>query len=202
MSNRDRCLAAALRLFNAHGSGEVTTNQIAEAAGVSVGNLYYHFRSKEDIVLALFDAMDTAWRTRLVPRSTEQVTWSDLAALMAEHFSIVWSYRFFYREQVALRRRDAGLARKWLEANQRGRADMASLLQLYAHTHRAPPLAVPALERLTDACWIIADFWLVHREMRTGKVHHGDLEEGLALFAAVMRPLLEAEITASKAGAS
>ena len=40
---KERILSAALRLFNSQGTAGVSTNHIAEAAGLSVGNLYYHF---------------------------------------------------------------------------------------------------------------------------------------------------------------
>ncbi len=53
-STRDRILDAALDLFNGRGPDRVTTAEIAEAVKINEGNLYYHFRTKELLVLALF----------------------------------------------------------------------------------------------------------------------------------------------------
>lgn len=46
---REQILDVALRLFAEHGSGSVTTRQIAEAVGISQPSLYAHFASADDI---------------------------------------------------------------------------------------------------------------------------------------------------------
>ncbi|SRR6266545_2760162 len=47
-------LETSLRLFRRKGFERTTMRDIAEAAGMSVGAAYYHFRSKEDLVLAYY----------------------------------------------------------------------------------------------------------------------------------------------------
>jgi AcrR family transcriptional regulator len=51
---RDHLLETALRLFRRKGFDGTTMRDVAEAAGMSVGAAYYHFRSKEDLVLAFY----------------------------------------------------------------------------------------------------------------------------------------------------
>ena len=60
-------LDAALNLFNERGTAKVTTNHIAEALGMSPGNLYYHFRNKAEIVRGLFARIAAEWATNGLP---------------------------------------------------------------------------------------------------------------------------------------
>ncbi|MBM3605884.1 MAG: TetR/AcrR family transcriptional regulator [Alphaproteobacteria bacterium] len=57
-STRDRILQAAGHLFYAQGIRAVSLDAIAEAAGVTKRTLYYHFRSKDDLITAWLDSRD------------------------------------------------------------------------------------------------------------------------------------------------
>jgi len=50
-----RVLETALELFSSQGFGATSMRQIAEASGISVGNLYHHFPNKEAIFKRLID---------------------------------------------------------------------------------------------------------------------------------------------------
>jgi AcrR family transcriptional regulator len=52
--SRARIVAAALRLFGAHGYEGASVRMIAEAAGVAQGLMYSHFAGKEELLRAIF----------------------------------------------------------------------------------------------------------------------------------------------------
>jgi AcrR family transcriptional regulator len=52
---RAQILEAALRCFATRGYHTATMDDLARAAGLSKGSLYWHFSSKEEVFLALFD---------------------------------------------------------------------------------------------------------------------------------------------------
>jgi AcrR family transcriptional regulator len=54
-ANRQRLLDAALKVFSERGYHAATIEEIAAESGLSNGALYYNFRNKEDLFLALFD---------------------------------------------------------------------------------------------------------------------------------------------------
>lgn len=49
-------LNAAASLFRQHGYGSVSLRAIAQAAGIKAGSIYYHFASKDEIVVEILDA--------------------------------------------------------------------------------------------------------------------------------------------------
>lgn len=54
---KNEILDAAERLFAAKGYDGTSTNDILDAVGIARGTLYYHFKSKEDILDAMIDRM-------------------------------------------------------------------------------------------------------------------------------------------------
>ena len=61
LSARDRVLAAAARLFYAHGIEATGVNAITAAAGVAKMSLYNNFASKDDLVNAYIEARHEEW---------------------------------------------------------------------------------------------------------------------------------------------
>jgi len=66
---RERILLEAARLLRHHGYAATTLREIADAAGVKAGSIYYHFESKEEILGEVLDKGITivanAVRTRI-----------------------------------------------------------------------------------------------------------------------------------------
>jgi AcrR family transcriptional regulator len=53
---RAQILEAALQCFASKGYHSATMDDLVRASGLSKGSLYWHFQSKEEVLLALFDA--------------------------------------------------------------------------------------------------------------------------------------------------
>lgn len=72
-ATRDRIVAAALRLFSERGTAAVSVRELAEAAGVTVPGLYYHFASKADLIRAVYEARGGGPDTPLEPPVSKTV---------------------------------------------------------------------------------------------------------------------------------
>jgi len=53
---RARLIEVAKRLYQEHGSDHVTVRRIAAAAKIEAGSIYYHFRSRDEIMRAVLES--------------------------------------------------------------------------------------------------------------------------------------------------
>ena len=53
---KDEILETSIKLFNEKGCINTSTRHIADELGISVGNLYYYFTNKEDILIEIFSS--------------------------------------------------------------------------------------------------------------------------------------------------
>ncbi|WP_298268742.1 TetR/AcrR family transcriptional regulator [uncultured Bradyrhizobium sp.] len=78
---RDGILNVAARLFREQGYGAVSLRRIAEAAGIKAGSIYYHFGSKDEIVVAILDEGIWAVHDRM-RRAVSDVSGGDAATVL------------------------------------------------------------------------------------------------------------------------
>ncbi len=71
LSKREQLLKAALELFSLTGYSSVGVDKISEKAGVTKRTLYHHFKSKEELVLAVLRYYDERYRNSFM-RSVEE----------------------------------------------------------------------------------------------------------------------------------
>lgn len=95
---RERILELSLKLFNEFGEPNITTTVISEEMSISPGNLYYHFRNKDDIVNSIFVQFEEEINRRLAISAERKPSIEDVWLYLHWMFELVWRYRFFYRD--------------------------------------------------------------------------------------------------------
>ena len=100
VKTRDRILDTSLQLFNSLGEPNVTTLLISDELEISPGNLYYHFKSKGDIVEELFDGFEAEMLDLLAVPEDVEISLDQFGFFLHMLFEAVARYRFMYQDLV------------------------------------------------------------------------------------------------------
>lgn len=99
---RMQILVASLSLFNEKGEPNTTTNDIANEADISPGNLHYHFHKKSLLVEALVAEFQADVRRALQPPTNDETTLDDFWAFLHLLLEVFTAYRFLMRDMETL----------------------------------------------------------------------------------------------------
>jgi len=190
MKTRDRIVETARELFNEEGASRVTTNHIAAAMTISPGNLYYHFRDKEEIIREIFARVvadfDTLYR---VPKDFSP-TAAEFFGIFTRTCDLYYKYRFFYLELATLLGRDPLLKKKYL-ANLRARFSQQKAF--YARLADAGIIRASSekelVANLTNG-WIVSDFWLTWLYISDAKITPERIAESARQVYYLLKPHL------------
>lgn len=131
MKTREKIVQAALELFNEHGERAITTNHIAAHIGISPGNLYYHFRNKQEIVREIFKLYSSELLERFTPLQGKNEGLVLLKHYLSSIFTLMWKYRFFYSNLPDILQRDTELHREYIEVQERLQDNLVKIIQVF-----------------------------------------------------------------------
>jgi len=103
MSNRkEEILEKSIELFNEKGCIATSTRHIADALGISVGNLYYYYKNKEEIIIAIYEEFMNTLSGQLSTVREDIDSSFDFYLFLEEHMELEKKYRFFRLEMNAI----------------------------------------------------------------------------------------------------
>jgi TetR/AcrR family acrAB operon transcriptional repressor len=70
-ATREELLAQALALFATRGVSNTSLDDVAAAAGVTKGAIYWHFRNKDELFQAILDRIRSRWHDRVLAPVTK-----------------------------------------------------------------------------------------------------------------------------------
>lgn len=158
MKTRDRILAAALELFNQQGERKVTTNHIAAHLEMSPGNLYYHFKNKQEIIFELFLSYEERVDSNLKVPTDRLLTIEDKLNYLQKVFQGLWEFRFIHRDMEHLLLAEERLHSRYREFFRRCQKNTEAI---YLGLREANIIEISDrdLEGLALNTWIVVTSW-------------------------------------------
>lgn len=186
---RQRILDASLAMFNTQGEPNVTTNHIADELEISPGNLYYHFRNKDDIIEQLFARYEERMDNALATPSGRLPGLEDIWLQLHLIFECIWDYRFLYRDLVEIlsrnRRMRLRFARILKRADERAHLVMRGLSQAGVMRASADELNAAATNVL-----VLSTFWLNYSAARGDRDEQVAIRQGIIQVMMLLAPFL------------
>jgi AcrR family transcriptional regulator len=163
---RERILETSLRLFNDFGEPNVTTTTIADELNISPGNLYYHFRNKDEITNTIFAEFEREIDATLAVPARRRADVEDIWLFLHVMFELVWRYRFLYRDLNDLLSRNRTLEIHFKQILERKVRTASALLEGLADAGdlEATAAEVPAL---ATNMVVVATYWLSFEYVRS-----------------------------------
>ena len=186
---RQRILDTSLAMFNAQGEPNVTTNHIADELEISPGNLYYHFRNKDDIIEQLFAGYEARMDTALAAPEGRLPGLEDIWLQLHLVFECIWDYRFLYRDLVDILSRNRRLrlrfARILKRADEQAHTVMRGLVQAGVMRASADEVNAAATNLL-----VLAHFWMNYAAARGDKDERASIRDGIVQVMMLVAPFL------------
>lgn len=193
LGRREQIIGAALTVMISNGVYNATTRKIAEAAGVNVATLHYHFHDKEEIILSAMEELASSYRTTLSARFTQP---QDLHDRIKDLLWFIWGeIRRAPGEQLVLQEMTLYVLRV-SHAEHLAAQKEREIKSLYSVSLRdcrdVGPQDEPRIEELTDfvyACFVgILNQWLATKDESSLVRTTGNLIEAAQALAGKLLP--------------
>ena len=166
---RRKILEVAVALFNTKGVSDTTLRDISEKAGISIGNLAYHFKNKDAIILELYRQMEEE-RTALLSRVQHIPSFENIHEHVLFILQLSLKYKFFYLSTLYIVRSHPTIAKLHRDYINSHVEYINAMLDYSVGTGNLKPETEPGYyARLSEVVWSVLHFWLLKEEVRGSK---------------------------------
>jgi AcrR family transcriptional regulator len=186
---RERILETSLALFNARGEPNVTTNHIADELEISPGNLYYHFRNKDDIIEQLFTQYEERIDRALITPEGRLPGLEDIWLQLHLVYECIWEFRFLYRDLVDILSRNRKLRHHFARILKRATDSATEVMRglVQAGVMRA---SKDEIEATANNILLIATFWMNFSAVRGASDEEAAIQQGIRQVMMLLAPFL------------
>ncbi len=193
----NKIIEASLLLFNEEGERQISTNHIAAYLGISPGNLYYHFRNKDEIIIQLYNRYSEELLVLLTDRPLP-LSIVEMVEYLAGVYNIMWRYRFLFSDVNSLLSRSNELSGEYNDFTQTRIAPLM-VRQLTSFAEMGIIQGTEEeMRSLAMNMWIITKYWFDFDSSMRGRLGLSEDSKlrGIERTLSLLRPFLNLEYLA------
>lgn len=158
VKTRDKLLATSLILFNQRGFGAVTTAAIAERSGVLEGSLWYHFRTKKDLLAAHIELIQKVFA--VVNAKSDSGDDEVIIDGIFQAYDVIWDFRYLLRDDFSSLLEDEDEAFHAVQAVNDFLDDWTEGRMRHAEIHGLLNFKENEVENISEIILVIGRYWM------------------------------------------
>ncbi|MEQ8553097.1 MAG: TetR family transcriptional regulator [Cyclobacteriaceae bacterium] len=167
---KSNILSAAINLFNESGFGNVRLQHIADYADMSIGNLAYHFATKQDILENIYKSIVKEQR-ELIAELNLVPLFENLDRHWENAFKMQLKYAFFYQDTLEIVRYSETIRNGYQEHIIWEKEQFVRLLQFNVSRGALVPIDTTEETILkAEQLWLIENSYLYRSMLSASKV--------------------------------
>lgn len=189
---KQKILKKSLELFNHIGVSKTSLRTIADEVGISVGNLQYHFKKREEIIEALYfqlvEKMDAIFLI-----SSEDLLKSFLK-VSKEIITTLYEYNFFLLDFVAITRKNQKIKSHYSELSKRRETEALDMVAILIKNNLfREELLKDEYRNLFKRIEVISNFWFSSILIQAEVLSKESIQDYSLLISQSIYPYLTAE---------
>ena len=170
MTTKEKILAQALKMFNEEGLKETTLRKIAQALGMSQGNLNYHFKTKDELVSALYFELVELMNVQMLQTLNDQPILSYLYESSLVSMTCMYRYKFIIKDLYHVLKTSEQLNQHYLELQHLRSTQFLQLFDaLIAQGLMRPATFENEYQRFYERLNILGDNWIHMEDIKIGQ---------------------------------
>jgi AcrR family transcriptional regulator len=189
LKTKDKILLIAIDQYNQFGVQGITSRHIASEMGISHGNLDYHYKTKEDIILAIYDKMRSEMSDYFITKKENSSSIEHVHLLLIQLEEFQYRYRFMNLDVLEISRAYPRISDLLKMTSEYRKQQMNVLFQEFIDDEFMSNIEIEVYENIQHIIRIIITFWLSQREVLATEKY---AEKGSMVKSiwAVIRPYL------------
>lgn len=156
---KEKIKATAISLFNTQGFSVVSMKQIADALGISAGNLQYHYKNKEALIEEIYSEMYDETLYFILPKNS-YVTLFHFEEMMLKFHNLQQRYAFFFKEIVHITSVYPSISKQYEAISFARLKDARKLIGYYIESFRMVPESETVnYNQVVYNIWMTSTFW-------------------------------------------